>query len=191
MLHTTPIEASSPTHMFDDLEDLLDPSDAEELPQVQLHVQVVKAAKEEFSLDDLLNESMAQKKEADAIADIRKVLSKTQGMIAGTRAALERTVRAWEAKREWHMKATVAMFSRQFCDNCDYCHLHFLGFYQRQTHRHSKADRWVQMEKGAPVNPAFPKESKYKDSIAEMCEECAMEAGFPIELDEEISRPTA
>ncbi len=134
---------------------------------------------EVFSLDSLLEESMAARKDAVSVKAARSLLSGPAKVEPEARKAMEESIRAWEAKREWDTKAGVAAYTRQFCETCDCYHTTFSGFFHRQAHRNSKVSRWVRCEKEQML--ALPKEVKYEDEICPMCEDCAKAAGFPVE----------
>ncbi len=130
------------------------------------------------SLDDLLAESMADKRRADVVKASRFALSKG-GLPSADREVIQAQVRSWEAKREWVPKASVVMFARQQCLGCGAFHTQFIGYFQRQTHRSTQADRWIASIK--PQDEKLLRESKYQDSHAEMCQDCAELAGFEVE----------
>lgn len=140
--------------------------------------QLLAESKAEFSLDDLLAESMEQKKKAEAAKEARQRLAKGN-IDKKTRALLQAQVDEHEMKVMWTVQAGVALIHRQWCDNCDCCHNQFRGYFQRQKHRQSKIDRWVKTEK--QNLDGLPKEVKYEDEIVESCEECAALEGFPID----------
>jgi len=129
-------------------------------------------------LEDLLTESMVDKRRADDVKAARFTLSKG-GLPQADRDHIQATVRSWEAKREWQPQAAVVMFARQQCQSCGQFHTQFLGYFQRQTHRTTKADRWIASIK--PQDTLLLRESKYQDSHAEICEDCAEHLGFDVE----------
>lgn len=131
-----------------------------------------------ISLDNLLAESMAERTAAEDVKVARQVLAKG-GLAAAEAAAIAAQVRSWEARREWKPAAAVAMFNRQRCRCCDSYHTQFSGWFQRQTHRDSRADRWINHIK--PVDDGLPRETKYQDSWAEVCENCVEHIGFDVE----------
>lgn len=133
-----------------------------------------------FSLDDLLAESMKAKKDEMDVRASRALVAKG-GVDPEARKAMEASIRAWELKREWTAEADVAMFSRQFCEQCDCYHVQFLGFFQRQSHRQSKVARWVKAGELPKPAKKLPKEVKYEDELVANCEDCAKLAGYPIE----------
>lgn len=135
-------------------------------------------AHESISLDDLLADSMQQKKDAEAVKLARSLLAKG-GVPAESRKRMEEQIRSHEMKVQWTAKAAVAMFDRQWCAECGLCHIHFLGFFQRQEHKTSKIARWLKSPK--EQMGALPKETKYEDTEVETCEECALLAGYPID----------
>ena len=145
--------------------------------------QTPEALSAAISLDNLLTESMAEAKIKTQVRAAREVLSR--GTASGEDAeALNRVVKEWEAKREWNPAAAVVMFTRQQCSGCGYYYVQFQGYFQRQTHKQQPGvQRWVPAEK--PVDYRLPREAKYRDSIVEMCEDCAEAAGFEVEADDE------
>lgn len=132
-----------------------------------------------FSLDDLLTESMALSKASAKVKESRSRLAMGQ-LHPEARAALQAEIRAHELKVEWKVEAAVAVFNRQYCSSCEFVHIHFEGFFQRQKHRTSKSERWVRAPKEQML-PNLPKETKYEESTAIACEECCGTAGYPIE----------
>lgn len=136
------------------------------------------SASSDSMLDDLLAESLAERKSHEEVKAGRAMLARG-GLGAADTAAINNAVRDWESKREWHPKAAVVMFSRQKCLGCGQFHTQFLGFYERQRHRSSSLDRWIKHFR--PVTDQLPRESKYQDSYAEMCEDCAEHLGFEVE----------
>lgn len=137
----------------------------------------------EISLDDLLADSMRQKKDAEAVKLSRSLLSKG-GVDPETRQRMEAQIREHEMKVQWDAQAAVAMFHRQWCKECGLVHVQFAGYFQRQKHRHSKIDRWLKIPKELLGN--LPKEVKYEDVEVDLCEECAGLAGFPIDQYEMV-----
>lgn len=134
----------------------------------------------EFSLDDFLLESMQSKAKAKQISDSRKALAKG-GVGPAERAELESLLHDWDMKREWIAAANVAVFDIQECSHCRSEASHFGGIYQRQSHRHSKIDRWVQSN---PVqNQGLPKEIKCDVSYVQMCGNCVGELGWPVDVE--------
>ena len=132
----------------------------------------------DFSLDDLLAESMADKRKADEVKGARVAVAKG-GLSQADKDALTASIRSWEAKREWHPQASVVMFARQQCLGCGQFHTQFLGWFQRQKHRTSQIERWIPSIK--PHDDKLARESKYQDSHAEVCEDCAEHLGFEVE----------
>ena len=131
-----------------------------------------------INLDDLLTESLQEASERNTAREGRKALA--EGRVSPEeRAQVSRIVRTWEEKREWTPAAAVVMFSRQMCAGCGSFHKHFLGFFQRQTHRASRVDRWIPHTK--PTDTVLPREAKYQDSVVECCEDCAEALGFEVE----------
>lgn len=129
-------------------------------------------------LNDLLAESLTESRNKLQVRAARDAIA--QGTVKGEdAAALNATVRAWEAKREWHTRADVAMFSRLQCRCCDNLYTQFRGFFHRQVHRSSDVERWVPSERPLPTS-GLPKEVKYQDGFMELCEDCAQEAGYDV-----------
>ena len=133
----------------------------------------------EFSLDSLLTESMAEVAVAKKAKENRTRLA-IGNLHPEAKAALLLEVREHELKVDWIVKAAVAVFNRQFCASCECVHIQFEGFFQRQLHRSSKAERWVKSNKQSML-PTLPKEVKYEESETETCEECCGLEGYPIE----------
>lgn len=131
-----------------------------------------------ISLDNLLAESMQEAAAAAEVKAARQVLAKG-GLAAAEAEAIAAQVRSWEARREWKPAAAVVMFTRQRCRCCDNYSTQFAGWFQRQVHRDTKADRWIKHI--PPMDDALPRESKYQDSWADLCEACAEHIGFEIE----------
>lgn len=140
---------------------------------------LLKSSMEEFSLDDLLKESLAQKRDEASVKAARSIVAKG-GIDPEARKSMEASIRSWEMKREWNAEADVAMYQRQFCQKCDNYHVTFLGLFQRQSHRTSKVARWVPAGT-VPAVKGLQKEAKYEDAMALMCEDCARDAGYPVE----------
>ena len=143
-----------------------------------LNADLALTAAKDFSLDDLLAESMADKRRADEVKIARISVAKG-GLPQADRDALTASIRSWEAKREWLPRAAVVMFARQQCQGCGQFHTQFLGWFQRQQHRTSKVERWIPSIK--PQDEKLLRESKYQDSHSEMCEDCAEALGFDVE----------
>lgn len=143
-----------------------------------LNADLALTASNDFSLDDLLAESMAEKRKSDEVKVARLSIAKG-GLPQADRDALTESIRSWEARREWRPQAAVVMFSRQLCSGCGQYHTQFLGWFQRQTHRSSNIDRWIPSIK--PHDDKLLRESKYQDSYAETCEDCAEHLGFEVE----------
>jgi hypothetical protein len=131
-----------------------------------------------ISLDNLLAESLQEASTANEVKAARQVLAKG-GLAAAERDAIASTVRSWEARREWIPRAAVAMFTRQCCRSCEGFSTQFAGWFQRQQHRESQIDRWIPHIR--PVDGNLPREAKYQDSFAEICENCAEHLGFDVE----------
>lgn len=133
---------------------------------------------DEFDLDALLAESMLSAKEVTDTKAARQLLAKG-GLPTAERDAIAASVRAFERRREWNPAASVVTFSRQKCKCCGNFSTQFIGYFERQVHRHTGIDRWV--DSHAPVDASLPRESKYMDSLAESCENCAELAGYDVE----------
>src|SRR5438067_1082747 len=131
-----------------------------------------------LDLDELVADSMKQKKDAEAVKLARSLLSKG-GVEPEARARMEVQIREHEMKVQWDAVAAVAMYNRQWCNTCGLVHSQFTGFYSRQKHRTSKIDRWVKSSMEQLTK--LPKEVKYEDEDIELCEDCAGLHGFPID----------
>ena len=138
------------------------------------------AAATGISLDDLMAESLTEKAASDSARAARNVLSRG-GMSTAEKEAITAGLRAWEAKREWLPAAAVVMFTRQQCQCCMETTTQYVGAFQRQVHRHSKADRWIASALPQAGDRKLPREAKYQDSHTELCENCAEALGFDVE----------
>jgi len=161
MLHSTQTPTTTPDPL-DELEDYLSQSKSSSI-----------------SLDDLLCESLAERKTTESVKAARQLLAGSTKLSSDEREAIQQSVRSWEVKREWLPQASVVMFSRQQCQGCGEFHKTFLGFFQRQTHKHTKVDRWIASTK--PTDTSLARESKYQDSHCELCEDCAELMGYDVE----------
>lgn len=132
-----------------------------------------------FDLDDLLAESMVAKRNGDAVKKARTTLA-MGNMHPDAKEKLQAVVRAHELRVDWQNVAAVAVFNRQYCNECELVHIHFEGFFQRQKHRTSKVERWVKSVREQML-AELPKEVKYEEAIVDSCEECCGLAGYPIE----------
>jgi hypothetical protein len=129
----------------------------------------------EFSLDDLLTESLDAINESAAVKAGRKKLRDTR-TTSKERAEIEARIKEWELAREWKPAATVAMFHQQLCVHCFSNNRTFDGLFQRQVHRHSKINRWVRQAE--VFDSGLDKEHKLHTSSVEVCEGCLEEQGF-------------
>ena len=138
-----------------------------------------------FDLDGLLAESMAERSMSELIKEKRKLLASHKYMSEAERTAIQQQVRDWEAKREWEPVADVVLFTRQMCNNCGAFHHSFQGYYQQQRSRNSKIDRWIKSTKptieGLGKEIPLPRESKYEDSIVDLCHTCGDQLGWLLE----------
>ena len=152
---------------------------ADPLDELEDYLNLSKTS--DISLDDLMAESMAERRTADSVKAARALLAGSTKLGAGEREAIQASIRSFELKREWIPQAAVVMFARQQCQGCGDFHKTFLGFFQRQTHKHTKVDRWIASTK--PTENSLARESKYQDSHCELCEACAELMGFEVEED--------
>ena len=129
-----------------------------------------------FDLDALLADSLAAKAEAAKGKAIRKTLATTQ-LNSAERAELSEKLALWETKREWTPKANVLVLATQQCLSCGSLHTHIVGTFQRQSHRHSKIDRWIKPEVSASSND-LPKETKEEVTQVAMCFDCKEQFGW-------------
>lgn len=164
-------EAAAEAEAGDDLTGALETSHAASLLD---ELMKPAAAPGDFSLDDLLNESMEAVNASAAVKAGRKRL-RDSNVGSKERGQIEETIRLWELEREWRPAATVVMFQTQTC-TCVTAQSIFAGLFQRQAHRTSKIDRWVQVPEG--LDPALPKEIKHADSDTAICLNCVTNHGF-------------
>lgn len=129
---------------------------------------------DDFSLDDLLTESLETIKESAAVKANRKKLKDTR-LSKAERTAIEDKIRQWELAREWTPKASVAMFLQQTC-KCGSIHSTFSGMFQRQTHRVSAIERWVPVTDIA--DSGLPREHKAHTQHVLLCADCAESEGY-------------
>jgi hypothetical protein len=146
-----------------------------------------KIETKDFDLDGLLAESMAERSLAELVKENRKRLAGGKVLDSAERAAIQQQIRDWEARREWQPVADIVMFSRQMCQNCGAYHHNFLGYYQQQQHRTSKIERWIKSTKpvieGLGKEIPLPRDSKYEDSIVDLCHKCGDQLGWLLEED--------
>jgi len=141
----------------------------------------VAAVNEFDSLDALLNDSLKSIAQDKAVKEARKRLAKG-GFSNADREADTARVRQWELDRIWTPMASVAYFETQECSCCRNRQHHFKGYFQRQTHRTSKIDRWVQADLSTVVtSEKLPKEIKDDHVIVPTCIRCAVLAGWGVE----------
>lgn len=133
---------------------------------------------DDIDLDNLLSESVAAVREASAVREARKRVQ-DQRLTGDEAKAVRETIERWELSREWLPSANVAMFEAQVCACCGSSSLHFKGFFQRQTGRQSRADRWVAVDSDKQA-PNLPKERKVIETSALTCSNCASLSGYPL-----------
>lgn len=141
---------------------------------LQQSVSPAQAKGSDFSLDDLLTESLETIAESAAVKANRKKLKDTR-LTKAEREAIEAKIRGWELAREWTPKASVAMFHLQKC-YCGSVHSIFSGMFQRQSHRVSAIERWVPANDIADTG--LPKEHKAHMTAVAVCIDCADSQGF-------------
>lgn len=125
-------------------------------------------------LDDLLAESMAEVKEAQAVKNARERLKRGE-VSDKERQAGEERIRRWELANEWRPVANVALFERYKCA-CGRQQTIFRQLMQRQEHRHMRGtQRWQQVEAG---KADLPNEVAVQKWNTPMCTECSPRAGF-------------
>jgi hypothetical protein len=131
---------------------------------------------QDFSLDDLLAESVALAKDAKADKDAKARLAKG-GLSPKEREADMARLAAWEMKHVWKPEANVARFLETSCANCGECSYVFTGLLQRQSHRHAPAQnrRWVAVD---AQDPKLPNETMIKEEQSAFCGECSAQFGF-------------
>lgn len=136
-------------------------------------------ADSDFSeLDDLLSESLTAIAETAAIKSARKRIQDHR-LSGAELEEVQSTIKRWELSREWLPSANVAMFEAQVCTCCGSSSLHFKGYFQRQTGRISKAERWVAVDSDKQ-SPNLPKERKIMETSSPTCPACASLAGYPL-----------
>ena len=150
---------------------------ADPLDELEDYLNLSKSA--HISLDDLMSESIVERKSREDVKAARALLAGSTKLSLEERNAIQQSVRSFELKREWIPQASVVMFARQQCQSCGDFHKTFLGFFQRQTHKHTKIDRWIASTR--PTDTFLSRESKYQDSHCELCENCAEVMGFDVE----------
>jgi hypothetical protein len=93
------------------------------------------------------------------------------------RLAIEATVRKWDMERVWTAEASVAWFAVQQCA-CGGKHKHFVGYFQRQSHRTSKIMRWQRTDASGVMLSNLPKELKEEIEQVTICSECCGISGW-------------
>jgi hypothetical protein len=174
-LHTTPPE-SELDNPLDEVEDF------QEDPLESL-------LGESLSLENLLDESMGLKREADNIKAKRKALADGQ-VPSAEREATAKLVRSWEARREWDTQAYVIRYTVQVCECCRGQNHHFEGFFLRQKHRYNSSERWISAQRHEDKE-ALEKEINTEVVEVSMCLTCAVEGGFKPDWDEDDSEELA
>lgn len=125
-------------------------------------------------LEDLLAESMAATKEAQAAKAARERI-KRGGLTAKEREADEERIRRWELQNEWRAVANVALFERHRC-NCGRQQTIFRQLMERQEHRHLRGSfRW---QKTTASKAGLPNEIVVQKWETPMCTYCSTQAGF-------------
>lgn len=145
-------------------------------------------------LDNLLNESLAQKAERKAAkpSTVRtsdpskrkgsKTPDPTKPANASWMNAKEveeyhRQVKIAEAKGLWKPHAAVAMFSTQVCLCCGSTSTHFEGFFIHQKHKTVEAERWVKAPDMVSLK-SLPKYRKHAMHEADACYVCISNQGY-------------
>lgn len=124
-------------------------------------------------LDALLGEAMAERKEAQGVADARKKAKSGFGLSADD---LER-IKQWELRKEWLPVSNTAIFKRYVC-SCGFHSTVFEGLMLEQRHRHSThANRWTAQETSVAN---LPNNTAVRVKRIPMCQRCAASKGFPI-----------
>jgi hypothetical protein len=128
----------------------------------------------QFSLDDLLFESLAPKREKELVKDTRKRLldSRVKGQ---EREEIEAKLRELDLALEWKAAATVAMFHTQECENCGWTQGIFTGMFQRHANKSNGSERWVTVPL---VNSSLPIEKKEIQETTPICLNCAGDLGY-------------
>lgn len=138
----------------------------------------VKHAAGQFSLEDLLSESMELKSATDAEKELRKRVSRgnmPKDELAASAALLKR----WENERIWILDGAVAVFTRQRCRGCGTFHQTFEGYFEQRSHRNNFTTKQLTATK--TVDNALTKFVKYNDSDVPICHDCADFSEWPLE----------
>jgi hypothetical protein len=131
----------------------------------------------EFSLDSLLAESMEAISKEQGMRAARKRLAR--GDVGEVdRLAIEATLKKWDMERVWLAQASVVLFAVQQCHNCGASHRHFVGYFERQSHRTSKIMRWQRVEYSSVVMSGLPRESKEETEQVALCYDCSQSLGW-------------
>lgn len=163
------LDNSEPANSSDDeieaeMEGLIEEAAKEDEPDL---------ANELSDLDDLLNEAMAERKDAQSVAEARK---KAKGGYALSSDDLAR-IKAWELAREWLPVANVALFHRYECA-CGKHNTVYEGLLLEQKHRHnSTANRWTSQEEPAS---RLPKKTAVRTTSVPFCPVCSEAKGWKI-----------
>jgi len=130
-----------------------------------------------FSLDSLLAESMSAVRQEQATKEARKRLARTDCSDAD-RLAAEALVKKWDLERVWTAEASVAWFAVQQCSVCGCAHEHFIGYFERQSHRTSKIMRWQRIDAAAVAVSKLPRELKEEVERVDLCSVCCHTSGW-------------
>ena len=153
------------------------------------------AEADDWSLDDLVNESMQAAEDTRRLKDSRKALKENRNLPGTTLEELIADVKRIELAREWSPAAHVAMFSVQTCAYCGNVQAAFSGIFMKQVHRSSRSlFRWVAAKTSEVIN--LPREVKYTEVELGMCHFCMAEQGFDasalgIEYDDNTTEAVA
>lgn len=168
---------SSSSSLLDQINNLDSSDDSDSIGNID-EKEFIEPAQDLFTLDELLQESMAAHSEKAKYKQLRKDLA--EGKISQEhRSANEALLREWEERREWVKAADVIGFERSRCTSCGQFHTIFMGYFERQDHKLSKScSRRIAVTK---LSGALPKEVFYLDHDVPLCEDCADILGFPVE----------
>lgn len=133
--------------------------------------QELASLEEGFSLDSLLADSMAAVAREQKVKESRKRLAKGN-LGEQERLEIEATVQRWDLERVWTPEASVAAFQVQRCANCGSLHHHFVGYFQRQSHKTSAIMRWQRTDASQIATSQLPRERKEDVSEVPLCHSC-------------------
>lgn len=133
------------------------------------------AIAEDDDLAALLEESLADKREGDALKAARD--RQRKGGSSSKQIAEDLLlVRSWEAKHAWQAEAVVAVFERHECGNCRAHQTIFRQFMLMERHRRLAATvHYIQLEE---ERPELPQRVAVQKWTTPMCVRCHGEFDF-------------